>query len=110
MVGRVRAAAEEARATLRAPAAVGDYALLAQVEQLDDACVQLGAAAASGTSVIELEVPALTSLAALCASLYPGEALARMGEVLAANPERIPNPAVIRPGTRLVVPRPPNRT
>jgi len=105
-LGRARAAAEAARGAARTAESASEYyALLAQIEQLEDACARVSAAADTA-DLIAFEVPALTSLAALCASLYPGEGLARMSELLAANRERLANPAVIRPGMQLLIPRP----
>lgn len=81
------------------------YAPLQAIQQTYAACLGLAAAlAASRPALIVYVVPKTTNVAALAASLYGGDAIDRIDEILRLN--RIPNPMLIRAGTRLQVSTP----
>jgi hypothetical protein len=108
LLDSTRASAEAARAAVMLdPAASSDaarFGVLIAIEQLYDACTRLDdAVRARGSRVFEYTVPARIHVARLAQVFYPGDAMARIGEILANNARRLPDPGWIAGGTKLIM-------
>ena len=103
----VEAAAVDAQGTVLAdPTAAGDptrYDTIALIELLYDDCAQMATTATdvAGSGLVDYYVPSTTHIAILATRFYGSDGLARIAEILANNPGRIPNPAAIAAGTTL---------
>ena len=104
-------AASSARIAIRSdPKATSDavtYPAIAAAEQVAAACAEVDLSVkAYRPSLTQYTVPTATSLIALSMSLYGRSGLARMDEIRANNPGKIPNPASIQAGTVLLLATP----